>query len=543
MMNTLTQNTASQINENNNSENQFMRDIEVNIEANNASEFESKPFNKDSALKAGLSLLNAAITALETTVWQGREIVEEAAQLVKEFEQDREGFVKESRELANKAQKLPGRIKRMAKTALTLSLITGSYRLWGTRSAFIPTDMQAAALNKLHQKNAYRFKRASLEHGGAFLKVGQLISARADIMPESWVNELQVLQDQASPVAFREIKEVIEAEFGRPMSEIFKDFVGEPIAAASIGQVHEASLMNGQHVAVKVQRPNIDEIVKQDMVLMKLFLKALEPMLPPTDLETISNEVERAVIKELCYKEEAKWVQKIGDFLRDQTEVIVPKPVPELCTEKVLVSEFVEGEKLTTKLDALMAENKHEQVSEILGKLLDCYVQQVLAAGVFQADPHPGNILVTRDNQLVLLDFGCTMVLPHNFKMAYRKILFSSITGDKKAVADILMELGFKTRSGKPDTLIAFTDALLETLQNAVKGNENNSQVKWPSSDEIFRDAVGLLKQAERDPVEKMPAEFIMLARVFSTLSGLFTFYKPNLDVQKYLLPHLQLSF
>ena len=542
-MNTSNPVTSNNSNEMLNIENQFNPAFSADSEY----EFESKPFNKESALKAGLSLLNAAITALETLVWQGREIVDEAALLVKEFDQDREAFVKESKELASKAQKLPGRIKRMAKTALTLSLITGSYRLWGTRSAFIPKDKQAAALNKLHQKNAWRFKRASLEHGGAFLKVGQLISARADIMPEAWVSELQVLQDQASPVAFREIKEVLEAELGKPMDEVFKGFVGEPIAAASIGQVHEAILMDGRRVAVKVQRPNIDEIVTQDMVLMKLFLKALEPMLPPTDIETISNEVERAVIKELCYKQEAKWLQKVGDFLREHSEVIVPKAVPELCTEKVLVSEFIDGEKLTTKLDALMAEKQHEVVSDLLGKLLDCYVQQVLIAGVFQADPHPGNILVTKDNQLVLLDFGCTMVLPHNFKIAYRKILFASIAGDKQTVADTLMELGFKTRSGKPDTLLAFADALLETLQNAVKSNMNNqgnnNEINWPSSDEIFREAVALLKQAEGDPVEKLPAEFIMLARVFSTLSGLFTFYKPKLDVQKYLLPHLQLSF
>lgn len=505
----------------------------------------SKEFNRESALKAGLELLNAAVAALEATAWQGRELIEEVKVRAKDFDQDKDDLIQEVSTIAKKAKLIPLRLKRMGKTALTLSMIVGSYRLWGTRSAFIATDKQQIALEQLHSKNAQRFRKASLEHGGAFLKVGQLISARSDIMPAAWVKELQVLQDQAMPVPFRAIKEIIEAQLGKSIDEVFSEFVGEPIAAASIGQVHEATLISGERVAVKVQRPGIEETISQDMALMKLFLNALEPMLPPTDLETISKEIERTVTKELDYAQERKWMEKVGNFLEINSNVIVPKTFDGICTEKVLVSEFIEGVKLTDRLNELSEQGHKEIVNDLLGQLLSCYIQQVLHAGIFQADPHPGNILVTKDNHLVLLDFGCTMVLPHNFKIAYRKILMAALVNDKETVAAQLMELGFKTKSGKPDTLIAFADALLENIKNAVSNMANThgeSEMQWPEGDAIFAEAAALLKQAAHDPVEKLPAEFIMLARVFSTLGGLFTYYKPNLDVQKYLVPHLQMT-
>lgn len=517
---------------------------EETMKANLAStrKYASNPeFDRDSALKAGLELLNAAISALEATAWQGRELVDEAKQRIREFDQDKDDAIEELGSLAAKAKRIPLRLKRMAKTALTLSMITGSYRLWGTRAAFLSEEKQAIAIDKLHRKNAQRFRKASLEHGGAFLKVGQLISSRSDLMPTPWIEELKVLQDQALPVPFREIKASIEHELQKSMSDVFSEFIGEPIAAASIGQVHEARLINGERVAVKVQRPGIEEVVEQDMALMKLFLNALEPILPPTDLTTISEEIERSVMEELSYRQECRWMQRVGEFLKQNSAVIVPKPLAYLCSDKVLVTEFVEGIKITDKLDALSEAGDKEALSDLLGQLLDAYVQQVLSAGVFQADPHPGNILVTPHNKLVLLDFGCTMELSEKFKSAYKNILMAALLGNREAMADSLMELGFETQSGKPDTLLAFADALLENIKNAAtQFSADNSETHWPEADEIFEEAAALLKKAEGDPVVKLPAEFIMLARVFSTLGGMFTHYKPNLDVHKYLMPHLQ---
>src|SRR5690606_6020743 len=128
-------------------------------------------------------------------------------------------------------------------------------------------------------------------------------------------------------------------ELQKPLADVFAEFIGEPIAAASIGQVHEARLHNGQRVAVKVQRPGIEEVIEQDMALMKVFLDALKPVLPPTDLETISAEIERTVKAETRYRQECRWMQKLGDFLGEHSAVQVPKPVAHLCSDRLLVTE------------------------------------------------------------------------------------------------------------------------------------------------------------------------------------------------------------
>src|SRR5690606_30891111 len=142
-------------------------------------------------------------------------------------------------------------------------------------------------------------------------------------------------------------------------------------------------------------------------------------------------------------------------------------------------------------------------------------LRQVLQAGCFQADPHPGNILVTADDRLVLLDFGCTMELSDNFRRGYATVLGAVMVNEKDKVAETLQALGFQTRSGKPDTLLAFADALLATLRDTAMAVGGNNQ-SWPTADEILQNGKRLFALAENDPVDKLPAEFIMLARVFT---------------------------
>ncbi|WP_158643549.1 ABC1 kinase family protein [Ketobacter alkanivorans] len=494
--------------------------------------------HRNEGLKAWLNVMNASVSALEQTLWQGRELAEQALSTLKKVGVSAEQAKEDYDALALEAAQWPARVKRMKETGWMLTRITSSYRLWGIKSAFISRKNTPAALAKLHRRNARLFRDVSLNQGGAFLKVGQLLSARADILPKPWVEELRVLQDQASPIEYDAVREVIESELGDSLEALFKEFDPTPIAAASIGQVHRARLHSGQDVAVKIQRPGLEQVIDLDMTLMKLFTNSIASMLPPTDLDTITNEIERTIREELDYRFEANSMATVGEFLLDVSQVQVPRPVHSHCSKRVLVSNFVIGTPLMAELDKRQQEGDDKGVADLLGRLLDLYLRQVLQAGIFQADPHPGNLLVTPENDLVLLDFGCTMVLSETFRDGYSKVLGAALMGERKTMATELKGMGFETRSGKPDTLLAFADALLSQIQRTAF-EMSSDKPEWPSSSDILAQAKGLLEQAESDPVDKLPAEFIMLARVFTTLGGLFVHYKPRIDVNAYLFPHL----
>ncbi|MDF1630702.1 MAG: AarF/UbiB family protein [Alcanivoracaceae bacterium] len=493
---------------------------------------------RNNGLKTWLTVMNATLGAVEQTVWQGRELAEKALRAWREMQAGAELAREEYEAIAQEAAQWPERLKRLSKTGWMLTRLTTSYRLWGTRSAFMSRSRMATALDELHRKNAQRFVETSLQQGGAFLKIGQLLSARGDILPQPWVDELKVLQDRAHPENFSAIREVIESSLQQPLEKLFLEFDPQPIAAASIGQVHKAVMHDGRCVAVKVQRPGLSEVIDLDMALLKLFVGSIESLLPPTDLDTITAEIERTLREELDYRNEARWMSDIRSRLDGVSAVRVPELIATHSNKKVLVSEFIEGRNFGSELEQRREAGDHAGVSELLGRLLDLYLRQVLQFGVFQADPHPGNFLVTDSNELVMLDFGCTMELSSAFRNGYQKVLGAALVDDSDAIANALTELGFRTRSGKPDTLLAFSNALLNQIRNAAM-NMGSGRMVWPSADDMLAEGERLFRMAEQDPVDKLPAEFIMLARVFTTLGGLFVHYKPDMDVNRYLLPHL----
>lgn len=489
-------------------------------------------------LRAWLAVLDAALRGLERTAWQARALAEQTRDLWRSAARGGDQVAEEYRALADEARRWPSRLKRLSSTAWMLTKVTASYRLWGTRSAWLTRAELPVAREALHRKNARRFLKTSLRHGGAFLKLGQLLSARPDLLPAAWIETLAQLQDDATPEHYSVVEQVLINELGDHPDNLFADFETEPVACASIGQVHRATLHDGTQVAVKIQRPGLDEIIALDMTTLKLFLESIRSLLPPTDLDTIAGEIERAILSELDYREEMHWMKQARGLLAHNEGISVPRTIDALCTKRVLTSEFVVGDKLTTRLEALQADGDHQGLSQVLNRLLDAYFCQVLRGGFFQADPHPGNFLVTPDGTVVVLDFGCTMVLPEAFHRGYMRVLQAAIVGEREVIGKTLAELGFETRSGKPDTLLAFADGLLSEIRDGINNAEAGG-VSWPTKEEFMARAAHIMEAAQNDPVDKLPAEFVMLARVFSTLGGLFSHYRPDLDVAGVLVPYL----
>lgn len=506
---------------------------------------EASEGDEKAGLRAWLSLLDATIATIETTAWEARALADEAVQTWKALAEGWGAFSKQVSDLSEEAGRWPGRISRLASTGWMLTKVASSYRFFRTKAAFLPRRRVADAFEELHARNARRFFETSIKQGGAFLKVGQMLSARPDLLPESWVSELSALQDDVPPEPFEFVRAQIEAELGRPMDELFAEFDEEPIAAASIGQVHRAVTLDGVTVAVKVQRPQIAELIELDMSLLEIFLESMSGMLPPTDMETIVEEVKSMVRAEVAYRDEANAMEAIANLFAGAEGVIVPHPVPQLSADRVMTSTFVKGEKITTVLDRLAGESLEDgedgerarhRLSHILGSLLESYLKQVLEAGLFQADPHPGNFLVTENDEVVLLDFGCTKALPETYRKGYMKLMQSILTQDRETTDRLLTELGFRTQSGSTETLHAFIEVFLSIIRDAAS---HGTDFAWPTKEELFGQIADVLEAATRDPVIKIPAEFVMLARVFGTLGGMFQHYQPSIDYGRTVLPYL----
>src|SRR5690554_1577867 len=186
-----------------------------------------------------------------------------------------------------------------------------------------------------------------------------------DALPISWVDELKILQDQASAESFAAIREVIESSMQQPLEKLFREFEQEPLAAASIGQVHKAVLHDGRTVAVKVQRPGLAAVIDLDMALLKLFASSIESLLPPTDLDTITAEIERTLREELDYRSEARWMSLIRTCLDDVSGIKVPQLISSHSNRQVLVSEFIQGRNLGCELERLQQTGDHAAVADL----------------------------------------------------------------------------------------------------------------------------------------------------------------------------------
>lgn len=491
---------------------------------------------QDSGLKAWLAVINGSIKAIENAAWQGRDLADQAFRACQAIGRGANAVNEEMQLLADEARRWPARLKRLSVTGWMLTKILTSYRLWNTRSAFLPASMREKALYALHERNAQRFLDTSQKQGGAFLKIGQLLSSRPDLLPQPWVDALAILQDQVSPISFEEVRAVIENDFGQPLEQLFTKFDPEPLAAASIGQVHRARLPDGTEVAVKVQRPGLEELVELDMAILKVFVDAVKSALPPMDTDTIVREIQRTVREELDYEREARILESIGNQLNAVEGVTTPALVPSLSTRHVLTTAFISGRKLTVVLDELAQDNP-AALGLILHRLLDAWFSQVLHGGHFHADPHPGNIMVSDQGELVLLDFGCSQAISREARHGYFRVLQACVVNEPAVIAETLSTMGFRTRSGRPDTLLAFVSAVLDQVREAIINPDQ--QEGWPTAEAMMQQVADLLGKLEQDPVESMPDDFIMLARVFGTLGGLFLHYQPNIDIAGLMLGYL----
>ena len=282
------------------------------------------------------------------------------------------------------------------------------------------------------------------ELGPTFVKFGQLLSTRPDVVPPDIVAELRGLQDDASPVPFKEIRAVIEAELGLTVDRAFLEFELAPIASASIGQVHHAVLPDGREVAVKVQRPAAAEQIEADLGLLyqaarllRERVKALEFM----DPQELVDEFARSIRLELDYGHEARNAEAFHqNFARDE-EVVVPRVIRQYSTSRILTLEFLHGTKVA---DLDLASMRPDERRDIAYRLADAWMTMVFRHGFFHSDPHPANIFVLESGALGLVDFGQAGKLTDDDMAKLTMLFVDAATENIDAIPRRLRELGVR---------------------------------------------------------------------------------------------------
>ncbi len=361
------------------------------------------------------------------------------------------------------------------------------------------------------------------EMGGTFVKLGQLLSLRPDLIPYNYSKELSKLQDEVKPFPYSEAKKIVESELGKKIAEVFSEFPKKPVASASIGQVYKAKLITGEEVAVKVQRPGIQKIVSTDIDIMAFFAKQINRYFKPKifNPEEIIQEFKEYTEAELNYVYEHENLEKFYANFR-RTSVKIPRPYPLLATKKVMVMEFVHGEKLSEKKN--IKENK-----EIAEELVNAFFKQVFIDGFLHADPHPGNILILNKpytQRIALLDFGIATKIDPDSKHAMKKLFVALIERDIEQIISAMIELHLiekdtpQIRSDMRDLLSPYYAVSL-------------SQINVPR---LF---IQSMKVARKHGMQ-MPKQYVLMGKALITLESVCRKINPDFNFVETSKPFIE---
>lgn len=298
------------------------------------------------------------------------------------------------------------------------------------RTVEVPADRAAALADDLEAM------------GPTFVKLGQLLSTRGDLLPPAYVAALGRLQDELEPFPFVEVEATVRDELGVRLSKAFTTFDEEPVAAASLGQVHHARLRDGRPVAVKVQRPGVRARVVDDLEALTEIAEVLDRRTEvgrSLRLVELVGELRRSLLRELDYRREAEHLVTLGRNLARYDRIVVPQPVDDYTTSRVLTMDLVRGRKLTDLGPLAQLELDGELLAS---QLVSAYLDQVMADGFVHADPHPGNVLLTDDGRIALLDLGMVAHVPPAVRERILKLLLAMNDGQVEDVVDAAVGLG-----------------------------------------------------------------------------------------------------
>jgi predicted unusual protein kinase regulating ubiquinone biosynthesis (AarF/ABC1/UbiB family) len=330
----------------------------------------------------------------------------------------------------------------MRTLAILRALLPLVLSLLRDRRRWLVAGPPAAREEAFHRRRARRLVEALTGLGPTFIKLGQVFGGRSDLLPDVYVHELATLTDRVAPIPFAQVAEVIAASYGRPVDELFERFEREPLAAASLGQVHRARA-RGREVAVKVLRPGVERLVADDLRAARRILDWVARRFPGPHVSGLRGAVEEfaaRVHEELDFRLEAAHAAEIRRHFAGNRWIRVPEVLDEFTRQRVVVLEYLEGRRID-RLEPLLTSGRL-RAEQVVSRVVELYLQMMLVDGLFHADPHPGNLLVADDGTLILLDFGMVVRVSRERRRQILDVALAAIRREADGVVAGFYALG-----------------------------------------------------------------------------------------------------
>lgn len=368
------------------------------------------------------------------------------------------------------------------------------------------------------QTRPERLRMLLQDLGPVYVKLGQVLSTRPDILPEEYIIELEKLQDAVQPVPYDQIEAVLQEELHQPVAGVFREFDRTPLAAASLGQVHAAVTAQGQRVAVKVQRPGIRAAIEPDLAALAslaMFLHERALLAGMYDFIGIVNQLERTLLDELNYHLEARHTELLRMQLCQFPHILIPGVLEDLSTRKILTVERMDGLSLA---DVSREALEQRRYAPLAAEVFRAYLQQVCINGFFHCDPHPGNVLLDDHERLVLLDFGMVARISRTLQYELLRLLLDMSENRGDAVADVCQEIGELQDGFDRNAFVADICYLV--------GKYHNLSLREM---DFGRMVVEMIRTCTRNHV-RIPSEVMMLGKTFLQLDGICRALDPHFN-------------
>ncbi len=380
----------------------------------------------------------------------------------------------------------------------------------------------------LHGLTPESFRQLLEELGPTFVKAGQILSMRSEILPDDFCQELTKLRTSVDPMDRKTVVETLQKEYNCPLEEIFDSIDDEPLGSASVAQVHKARLVTGEDVAVKVQRPNVRDVMAQDISIMRSLARYATKIMSGEqflDIQSVIDELWQSFLEETDFLVEARALEEFRHNNDPIRYVDCPKPYPGLCTSHVVVMDYMQGIHIS---DVDELERQGYDLTEIGTKLVENYAKQMLDDGFFHADPHPGN-LVINEGKIVYLDLGIMGRLSSHDRMALSKMVYAVATHDAAGLKDGMLRFCTNDVSGVDHAhLLADLDAIISDF-----GEADLSELDMGA---FFNSVVSM---ARKNGVE-LSGTVTMLARSLVTLEGVVDQFLPGVSIVKIITGHVR---